>query len=200
MNRDEVFLRANSIEGWFQPEDMKTMWNLVMEKVPENGLVVEVGSWKGRSSFVIGAACKTKNARVICIDTFKGLVDPGHEKWKLYHGENGYYKQGNEGSILFETKENLEALDNITLWEGSSTELYKKLKNESADLIFLDGDHDMPVLGQDLKNFYPKLKPGGYYCGHDYEVGNNVATEVDKMFPQVELRYTIWGVTKPLDK
>lgn len=196
MTYKEVIDRAHEIQGWFAGEDMETVWHLVTTKVKAGDTVVEVGSWKGRSSFVFASACKEVGAKLICIDSFRGLLLPKHVKWELYHGEQGYYAEGNDGSIVHHIKENLKDFDNVEIWEGNSTDLYKKIEDNSAQLIFIDGDHDMPVLGYDLDNYYTKVAPGGYFCGHDYEKGNNVAQGVDTRFPSVELFHTIWGVQK----
>jgi len=196
MSRDDAIKAALDIQGWFPIEDMETAWDLVHQHLSAGDTMVEVGSWKGRSSYVFAAACQDVGAKLICIDSFRGLLLPEHEKWDLYHGKNGYYSEGNDGSIVGYIKENLKNFENVEIWEGDSQVLYKRLKDNSIQLIFLDGDHDMPVLGRDLDNFYKKVAPGGYFCGHDYAKGNNVAEGVDKKFPAVELYNTIWGVRR----
>ena len=196
MTKEQVFEKALTIQGWFPIEDMETAWDLVINHVGKGDLVVEVGSWKGRSSYVFASACKEVGAKLICIDSFRGLIQPEHVKWELYHGKDGYYIEGNEGSIVHHIKENLKEFDNVEIWEGDSQQLHKKIKDGSAALIFIDGDHDMPVLGHDLDNYYKKVKIGGYFCGHDYETGNNVSEGVDPRFPKVNLYNTIWGVQR----
>lgn len=196
MTINEAIENASKIQGWFPEEDMRTVWNLVIGKVPEGGLVVEMGSWKGRSSYIFAAACQEKKANLICMDSFKGLLLKDHKLWDLYQSDNGYYAEGNQGSIIHHIKDNLKEFNNVEIRQGDSRDLHKTIKDESVDLFFLDGDHDMPILGLDLDNFYPKVKKGGYFCGHDYAPGNNVSEGVDPRFPMLDLYNTIWGVTK----
>lgn len=42
--------------------------------------------------------------------------------------------------------------------------------NESLDFVYLDGGHDYQNVKQDLEAWYPKVKRGGLFAGHDYFV------------------------------
>lgn len=194
MTKEELFDKAEQIQGWFPRHDMETLYTLADNYIKKGGLAVEVGSWKGRSSLILAYVCKEKGARLICIDSFKGLIPTDHVKFELYHGDNGYYKEGNEGSLIHHIKENLKDYP-ATFLEGNSTELHEKIKDESADLVFIDGDHDEPIVSLDMRNFKTKVKPGGVLCGHDYEVGNEVATAVDNEIGAINLATTIWYKT-----
>jgi len=71
-----------SIEGWFNLFD--AYLNLV-KKVPGEGSIVEIGSFKGRSTRFLCDALVTEEktkVKVHCIDTFEGT--PGeHDNLKL---------------------------------------------------------------------------------------------------------------------
>jgi hypothetical protein len=41
-------------------------------------------------------------------------------------------------------------------------------KDNSLDYIYIDGNHDYDHAKQDLKLWWPKLRPGGLMAGHDY--------------------------------
>lgn len=194
MTKEELFDKAEQIQGWFPRHDMETLYNLAQGYIKDGGLAVEVGSWKGRSSLIIAEVCKQKKAKLICIDSFKGLIPTDHVKYDLYHGDNGYYKEGNEGSLIHHIQENLKGYP-VTFLEGNSTELHKKIKDESADFVFIDGDHDEPIVSLDMRNFKTKVKSGGVLCGHDYETGNEVANAVDNEIGVINLATTIWYKT-----
>jgi predicted O-methyltransferase YrrM len=44
----------------------------------------------------------------------------------------------------------------------------KNFKDDSLDFVYLDADHRYPGLSNDLLTWYPKIRPGGFLCGHDY--------------------------------
>lgn len=212
MNRQQTIDQANATEGWFEPEDINAIYDIVSGNATKGGRVVEVGSWKGRSTYAIAGACEEVGAKLTCIDSFKGLLlGPEHIKWNLYHGDNGYYSEGNTRSILPDFKKNVaEFLDKgiITIVEGDSRTAHKDLKDESCDVVFIDGDHDEPVIGQDLDNYYKKVKPGGVFCGDDYEAGNNVSQSLDTFMERQRVKgndqlrllptnSTLWLMRKP---
>ena len=53
---------------------------------------------------------------------------------------------------------------------GNSAEILPLLKDNSFDLIYIDGDHEAGAVGNDIKNALPLLKDGGLLCGDDLEV------------------------------
>jgi hypothetical protein len=40
---------------------------------------------------------------------------------------------------------------------------------KSLDFVFIDADHGYEGCLRDLRAWYPKVKPGGIFSGHDYE-------------------------------
>ena len=49
----------------------------------------------------------------------------------------------------------------------SSTEFGKTLKEESLDFVFIDGDHSDEASYADFWMYYPLVKKGGIFAGHD---------------------------------
>jgi hypothetical protein len=39
---------------------------------------------------------------------------------------------------------------------------------ESLDFVYIDANHAYDFVVEDIKLWYPKVKSGGYLCGHDY--------------------------------
>jgi SAM-dependent methyltransferase len=50
----------------------------------------------------------------------------------------------------------------------TSDEAADTIAPESLDFIYLDGNHHNPQFRRDLENWWPLLKPGGLFGGHDY--------------------------------
>jgi hypothetical protein len=51
---------------------------------------------------------------------------------------------------------------------GLGKELLDLFADESLDFIYIDANHAYDHVKQDLAMWYPKLKPGGLFAGHDY--------------------------------
>ena len=49
-----------------------------------------------------------------------------------------------------------------------SVEASKLFQDGSLDFVFLDAAHDYANIKKDLEAWYPKVKSGGIFCGHDY--------------------------------
>jgi hypothetical protein len=47
----------------------------------------------------------------------------------------------------------------------SASELFE---DQSLDLVYIDADHSYSGCYSDIKAWFPKVKPGGLICGHDY--------------------------------
>lgn len=50
-----------------------------------------------------------------------------------------------------------------------SAQAVHEIEDESLDYVFIDGDHNYEFVIEDLKNYYPKVKTGGIFAGHDIQ-------------------------------
>jgi len=61
------------IEGWFSEDEGR--WYARFARELRGGGVVEVGSWKGRSTSFIGKVCNENGTRLVCVDHWRGSND-----------------------------------------------------------------------------------------------------------------------------
>jgi predicted O-methyltransferase YrrM len=192
MTKEEIINEAEKIQGWMSHEELGLLYDLAKEVLEKDSLAVEVGSWKGRSAYVIGHACKEKGAKLICIDTFCGC-----ESQKFLYEES--MKKGIEKFIDDNIAKNMAGLP-VDFVVGNSIDIQECIVNGSLSFCFIDGDHFNPGVKQDLDNFWPKVKMGGIFAGHDYSNEfAEVVKEVNTKFPDIirrEIKFTIWLVRK----
>jgi hypothetical protein len=50
----------------------------------------------------------------------------------------------------------------------------------SVDVIYIDADHSYESVKSDLNIWYPKIRDGGFICGHDYQVSGGTWPGVTK--------------------
>ena len=77
------------------------------------------------------------------------------------------------------------------------------IPNESLDFVYIDANHKYESVKQDIKAWYPKVKSGGLFFGHDYNgkrhdkgvkiAVNEFATAYSK---EVRVNETNWWFTK----
>jgi len=56
----------------------------------------------------------------------------------------------------------------VKIYRGLSFNVVKEFEDESFDFIFIDADHTYEAVAKDIADWYPKVKKGGIFCGHDY--------------------------------
>lgn len=58
--------------------------------------------------------------------------------------------------------------DRFTFHRKTSDDAVSLFADESLDFIFIDGIHTYEQVLKDCENYWPKLKPNGLFCGHDF--------------------------------
>ncbi len=65
-------------------------------------------------------------------------------------------------------KDQVRNLPRTTVIEDQSTEAAKLAPNAYFDFVFIDANHHYLAVKEDIEAWLPKVKPGGWLCGHDY--------------------------------
>lgn len=72
-----------------------------------------------------------------------------------------------------------------------SVEAAKAIPDGSLDFVFIDADHSYEGCKADIEAWLPKIKPGGFISGHDYDNTDfpcfGVKRAVDELFQEVTL-------------
>lgn len=175
---------AKKIQGWMTIRE-ELPWIAEMAARSSTKIVVEIGSWKGRST-----RCWADNARpgtkIYAIDTWAGSAI----KVKQSHVDLMAKIGGPDG--LFELfKKNMgEHLETMVVpVRGPSHEMVndpriKKLIGK-VDIVFIDGGHRFVEIYQDIADYLPLVKSGGIMSGHDYST-DAIARAVTMHFPNVK--------------
>lgn len=125
-----------------------------LESFPKGGLVVEVGVLFGTHAEKMYKHLQPD--RMILIDT-----------WGNYHAmATGEPLKGDQ--VFQECQKKFCHRENVQMWRGWSTTLIPVLKDRSVDFAFIDAGHWEEECLADLEAMLPKMKPGGWLCGHDY--------------------------------
>jgi len=162
-----------AITGWTSEGDLRTI-EYFAAQVPAGGLIVEIGSFHGRTAYAWAKSCHPTTL-VHCIDAWNGNpVD----KTDL----SGTVAEGTVRCSLDDFLRHVGELPNIRYTVGRSPSALFSFAPRSVDLIFLDGDHFNPGLKYDMA-FCPRfLKPGGWLVGHDFGLKfPDVVTEVVRL-------------------
>lgn len=151
-----------SIEGWF---NMENQYLELLEATPEEGIFVELGAYKGKStSFIVTEMVnRGRNIKFTTVDTFEG--DSGSTD----KTEIEAYKKVNVSKMYEEFVANTNHLhEHLETIIAKSNEAAQLFEDDSVDAIFIDAGHSYEAVIADIKAWLPKMKDGSIMAGHDY--------------------------------
>jgi len=156
-----IFARMKQIEGWLAEDEADLLiaaTALALTRLPQPHSLVEVGSYCGRSTVVIGSVVKAlgPDARLYAIDPHDGKV--------------GALDQGIVVTqpTLEKLKRNLAGAGLADLVSVLPTHSWEVAWAKPISLIFIDGLHDYANVARDFHHFEKWLTPGAYIAFHDY--------------------------------
>lgn len=171
--REKHLVYQNEIEGWMAPDELNWLYTTALEM----DSVIEIGSWKGKSTHALLSGCK---GQVIAIDTWKGTK-----------GEEGNPHIEAEQHDIFTDNfmKNVGMFPNLKPMKMTSLEAAALIPDKSADMVFIDGDHSYEAVKADIEAWLPKARK--IICGHDYQ-WHSVQEAVTEKFGEIDTAETIW--------
>jgi|TARA_R110000772_G_scaffold54733_1_gene124951 cephalosporin hydroxylase len=119
----------------------------------KNTSMVEIGSYKGESTFMFASSFAFDT--IYAVDPLQGMSNDIHEDFnnniKLFKGE------GKELGDIKVKHIKLHSFDAVDMFE-----------DESLDFVYIDGDHSYENVKRDIELYLPKIKKTGFIGGHDY--------------------------------
>jgi len=91
-------------------------------------------------------------------------VDP----WEAYKGYREHVSQEKLDGFYEETRSRLLPKYNVKLVRKYSMDAAKDFEDGSLDFVFIDGNHSLPFVMDDICAWTPKVRKGGIVAGHDY--------------------------------
>ncbi len=156
-----ILTRMKQIEGWLAEDEADLLIgtaSLVLNKLSPPHSIVEVGSYCGRSTVVLGSVVKSlrRNAKIHAIDPHDGKV--------------GAVGQGVQvmAPTLEKLKYNLAAAGLTDVVNIIPKRSWEVPWNQPISFLFIDGLHDYANVARDFFHFEPWLAPDAYIAFHDY--------------------------------
>lgn len=151
----DALKEAEQVEGWMTPAELA--W--LSRTASQMESIIEIGSWKGRSTYAI------------CSGTVGSVYAVDHWDWTKISDEgmvNAYQRSEsstNSSDVYEEFAKNIvNRFPNVLAIRKDSVEAAKTLPK--VEMTFVDGSHDEASVEADLNAYLEKTTK--LICGHDY--------------------------------
>jgi MMP 1-O-methyltransferase len=132
------------VPGWLTDEEGEALYELA-KRCSGRGVIVEIGSWKGKSTICLGLGSRAGN------DVRIYAVDP-HADYRF-----GDFKDNVERAGIADLVTPIPSLS-----QSAAADFH-----EPIELLFVDGSHEEALVREDFDKWVPKVVDGGWVAFHD---------------------------------
>ena len=147
---------SQKVEGWFSRDEARFMAELLVYALtsksgPHN--VVEIGSYKGRSSVVLASVIRlvSPESRLFCIDPFQGRTSKSSKASSTYND-----------FIANISSRGLDKYIEPVVMRSTDVRMEKQIR-----FIFIDGLHEYEDVRTDFEHFERLVEEDGIVAFHD---------------------------------
>lgn len=193
-------LYTNVEVTWPSPTPcIKDRFSDFLEQLPKNAIVAEIGVQGG--GFSACALNRTNPKKLYLIDCWE-YQDP-----HVYNDPDNV-KQEEQEKLYHETQTRFAHDPRVIIMRNYSHDAVSMFENEFFDWIYIDANHGYDAIKEDLASWWPKVKKGGYLCGHDYKIRPDfgIVRAVNEFLRDHKLYFTLltegdvyesWAIQKP---
>ncbi|MDF5727747.1 MAG: class I SAM-dependent methyltransferase [Rhizonema sp. PD38] len=147
---------VEGIQGFMIPGQEEYLFNKV-KSLADDAVIVEVGSYKGRSTVALAYSCIGTNRKIYCIDTWEGNDSDFPERNFFDIWQENVKKNGLEEYVV---PLRGYSHDILSRWDDLTN-------GKAIDFIFIDGSHQYSDVLNDFELSFPILKDGGWIGFHE---------------------------------
>lgn len=154
------------IKGFMAPKEAKRLFEISLE-ASQYGPVIEIGSYCGKSAYVIGSACRQTRSILFSIDHHTGSEE--QQPGQAYYDPDLYdtnLSRVNTFPFFQDTliKTDLEGIAIPVVTDSVSA---GKMWETPISMLFIDGGHSFEAANNDYITWAPHLIKGGFLVMHD---------------------------------
>ena len=161
-----MYQYIDSVSGWLTSAEQTALLHLPVLVDHLDGEIVEIGSFKGKSTVALGLGSKWISERKRTVFAIDPFISNGN-----YHE---YFNAFQHNILNFRLANYVSAIKNF------SHEAIKYCP-ERISALFIDGDHSYLGVKRDIELYAPRVVLGGYIAFHDYTVYPDIRRAVDEL-------------------
>lgn len=167
----QLYQFVDSVSGWLSSAEQTALLHLPALVDHLDGEIVEIGSFKGKSTVALGLGSKwisEKKRTIFAIDPF---ITNGYYR--------DYYKEFESNILIYRLANYVSPIKKFS---------HEAIEDcpESIAALFVDGDHSYAGVKRDIELYTPRVVPGGFIAFHDYTVYSDVRRAVDELCESTE--------------
>ena len=164
MNIDPELISAT--KGFLDEDEGRCLYEIALE-ASRRGPCLEIGSYCGKSTVYIGAACKTRNGILFSVDHHRGSEEqqPGQQ----YFDPALFDPQSGRIDTFREFRKTLEktGLEETVVPMVCRSDVAARRWTTPLSMVFIDGGHSKEATLSDYECWARHIVPGGYLLIHD---------------------------------
>lgn len=149
---NSVYPLIDTVEGFLKSPKQERWFFKAARQAPQDAVIVEIGSFKGRSTVSFGFGCKGTQKHIYAID--------------LFEGDGADYGDGDFQKIFQSNVDRCGLTPYITSIKKHSASVASSWV-KPIDILFIDGSHEYDDVKSDFEAFYPHVKKNGIIAFHD---------------------------------
>ncbi len=156
----------DSVKGFLDKAEGDALYQLALN-ASASAPCLEIGSYCGKSTVYLGAACQQKRSVLFAIDHHRGSEE--HQLGEEYHDPELFDAEANKMDSFREFRKTLSRakLEETVIPIVAPSRLVAQSWTTPLSLIFIDGGHSRQAAMDDYDCWSSHIIPGGYLVIHD---------------------------------
>lgn len=160
------FELLTTIKGFMADNEAQRLYETVLYAA-SLGPCLEIGSYCGKSAYIIGDACRERGSVLFSVDHHRGSEEqqPGEEYFdpELFDEQAGKI----DTFRLFRQTLDRTGLGETVVPIVSNSVVAGRMWNTPLAMVFIDGGHSFDAAHGDYLTWTPHIMPGGFLVIHD---------------------------------
>lgn len=156
----------NNVKGFLADDEAMALHQYALES-SQQGPVLEVGSYCGKSTLYLAHAAKQNNSVVFAIDHHRGSEE--HQLGEEYHDADLYDASEGLMDTFKEFRKNMRAcnVEDTVVPVVAPSRVAAKQWHTPLAMVFIDGGHSFEAAETDYRSWVTHIRIGGILAIHD---------------------------------